>query len=145
MNYSFKLTQRILIPLLVLLMGGIFHPQSALAQTNQVQSQDVVEWEPLARIDQNKPVRIEIKNTTPEPLEYVVTTQTNFRTLAPGDKVQLNSLPLPTFLNINATRSVGVKYLISVDKNVVKVELKLTSGQGDTTLNIDDKGAIYLY
>jgi hypothetical protein len=110
-----------------------------------VQSQDVVRWEPLARINLEKPFTIEISNSTNETLEYLVTTQTNFRSITPGQKVQLNSLPLPVFLNINATRPIGVKYRLSVDRNIVKVDLKLTPGQGDTTLNIDDKGAIYLY
>jgi biopolymer transport protein ExbD len=111
----------------------------------QVQSEDVVQWEPLARIKLDQPFQVEIKNTTPESLDYVVSTQTNFRTIAPGETVTMNSLKLPLFLNINAQRSTGVKYLLSVAENRVKVSLKLTPGQGDTTLNIDDKGAIYLY
>ncbi len=119
--------------------------QNASVQNSPVQSQDVVQWEPLARIKLDQPFQIEISNTTPEALEYLVTTQTNFRTIGPGETVKLKSLKLPVFLNINAKRSVGVKYRLSVEGNIVKVGLKLTSGQGDTTLNIDDKGAIYLY
>jgi hypothetical protein len=110
-----------------------------------VQSQDVVQWEPLARIKLDQPFQVEVKNTTSETLDYLVSTQTNFRSIAPGETVVMNSLKLPLFLNINAQRSTGVKYLLSVEENRVKVSLKLTPGQGDTTLNIDDKGAIYLY
>jgi hypothetical protein len=133
-------------------LGGVLviaAPSGAIAApiipAPQVQSEDVVQWEPLARIKLDQPFQVEVKNTTPESLDYVVSTQTNFRTIAPGETVTMNSLKLPLFLNINAQRSVGVKYLLSVEKNRVKVGLKLTPSQGDTTLNIDDKGAIYLY
>jgi hypothetical protein len=128
-----------------LLVSASFSLPTIAATGETVQSQDVVRWEPLARVNLEKPFKIEISNSTNETLEYLVTTQTNFRSIAPGEKVQLNSLPLPVFLNINATRAIGVKYRLSVERNIVKVDLKLTGGQGDTTLNIDDKGAIYLY
>jgi hypothetical protein len=130
-----------------LLLGGLSHLPPAIAKDmpTKVESQDVVRWEPLARVDLGKPFTIEMKNSTSERLEYLITTHTNFRSIAPGETVKLSSLTLPLFLNINATRTVGVKYLLSVERNTVKVELRLTGGQGDTTLNIDDKGAIYLY
>jgi hypothetical protein len=38
-----------------------------------------------------------------------------------------------------------VKYGLTAKRNRVVLELKIAPGQGDTTLNIDDKGAIYLY
>jgi hypothetical protein len=110
-----------------------------------IESKDVVRWEPLARVKPEKPVAVVLHNTTREPLEYIITTHTNFRTLAPGQKVILRDFALPTFVNINATRSIGVKYGLKVKGNKVLVDLRLTPGQGDTTLNIDDKGAIYLY
>jgi hypothetical protein len=130
-----------------LLFGGLSQLPPAIAKDMpaKVESQDVVQWEPLARVDVGKPFTIELKNTTAEQLEYLITTHTNFRSIAPGETVKLSRLTLPLFLNINATRSVGVKYLLSVERNTVKVELRLTGGQGDTTLNVDDKGAIYLY
>jgi hypothetical protein len=137
-----KLSLGLGVILLITAPSGVI---AAPISSPQVQSEDVVRWEPLARIKLDQPFQVEVKNTTPETLDYLVSTQTNFRTIAPGETVVMNSLSLPLFLNINAQRSTGVKYLLSVEENRVKVSLKLTAGQGDTTLNIDDKGAIYLY
>jgi hypothetical protein len=127
---------------------------SALAQTEdtkvenlspKVYSEDSVRWEPLGRVDPAKPVSVELINRTNEPLEYLITTHTNFRILEPGARITLRNFELPTFINVNATRSVGVKYGLTAKRNRVVLELKIAPGQGDTTLNIDDKGAIYLY
>jgi hypothetical protein len=110
-----------------------------------IESETSVKWVPLARINQAKPVTIELHNKTAEPLEYLITTHTDFRILAPGATVSLIVSDFPTFLNVNAQRSVGVKYQLNVKDNNIKVDLNLTNGQGDTTLNIHDLGAIYLY
>jgi hypothetical protein len=110
-----------------------------------IQSETSVQWVPLARINPANPVTIALHNKTAEPLEYLLTTHTDFRTLAPGETVSLILTDVPTFLNINAKRSVGVKYGLKINGNTVMVDLNLTSGQGDTTLNVHETGAIYLY
>ncbi|NJN49116.1 MAG: hypothetical protein HC805_04145 [Alkalinema sp. RL_2_19] len=110
-----------------------------------IQSQKSIEWIPLARINPAQPVTIELNNTSNDELEYLITTHTNFRTLAPGQKASIIVTDFPAFVNINAKRSVGVKYLMRVQGNKIMVDLKLTTGQGDTTLNIHEQGAIYLY
>jgi hypothetical protein len=139
--------------------AGVALAQTELAQTKLAQvedakvetllpkaySEDSVRWEPLGRVNPEKPVTVELINRTQEPLEYLITTHTNFRTLEPGGSIKLSNFVLPSFININATRSVGVKYGLTAKRNRVIVELKIAPGQGDTTLNIDDKGAIYLY
>jgi hypothetical protein len=110
-----------------------------------IESETSVKWVPLARINQAKPVTIELRNKTAEPLEYLITTHTDFRILAPGATVNLIVSDFPTFVNVNAQRSVGVKYGLNVEGNMIKVDLNLTAGQGDTTLNIHELGAVYLY
>ncbi|MBE9032048.1 hypothetical protein IQ266_20120 [filamentous cyanobacterium LEGE 11480] len=110
-----------------------------------IQSKTSIDWVPLARINPEKPVTIELNNKTQEELEYLITTHTNFRTLAPGQTASVIVTDFPAFLNINAKRSIGVKYLMRVSQNKVKLDLNITGGQGDTTLNIHEKGAIYLY
>ncbi len=133
-----------------LLVASCGLPSTASAQSvtdtpTPIESKTVVEWVPLARIDAVKPVTIELHNKTTESLEYLITTHTNFRTLAPGQTVSLIVTDLPSFININATRSVGVKYQLNVKANKIMVDLRPTSGQGDTTLYIHDRGGVYLY
>jgi hypothetical protein len=135
-----------------LLLGGAVLGLMPIAQAGQLapdptllESELSVKWVPLARINQAKPVTIELHNKTSEPLEYLITTHTDFRTLAPGETVSLIVSDFPTFVNVNAKRSVGVKYGLNVKGNKISVDLNLTAGQGDTTLNIHDEGAIYLY
>lgn len=121
-------------------------PATAAPQDKGViQSKTTIEWVPLARVNPSKPVTIVLNNQTNETMEYLITTHTNFRTLAPGQQASLIVTNLPSFVNINATRSVGVKYFLKVKDNTITADLKLTPGQGDTTLNIHEQGAIYLY
>jgi hypothetical protein len=115
------------------------------AEPSLIESEMSVKWEPLARINQAKPVTIALHNKTAEPLEYLITTHTDFRTIAPGETVTIQVTDFPSFVNINAKRSVGLKYGLKVNGNKISVDLNLTSGQGDTTLNIHDLGAVYLY
>jgi hypothetical protein len=134
------------------LLGGAVLGLMPIAQAGQLapdstllESELSVKWVPLARINQAKPVTIELHNKTAEPLEYLITTHTDFRTIAPGETVTIQVTDFPSFVNINAKRSVGLKYGLKVNGNKISVDLNLTGGQGDTTLNIHDLGAVYLY
>lgn len=132
------------------LAGCLLLPHAASAkplsdEPSPIESEMSVQWVPLARINQAKPVTIELHNKTAEPLEYLITTHTDFRTIAPGETATVIVTDFPTFVNVNAKRSVGVKYGLNVKGNKIMVDLKLTAGQGDTTLNIHDLGAVYLY
>lgn len=124
-------------------------PAAAAPETStRVQSEVSVKWEPLARIQNPKQsVTIELNNQTQETLEYLITTRTDFRTLASGQKTRLivEASKLPVFLNINATSSTEVKYLLKVTGNTVMVDLQPTDGPGDTTLNIQETGGIFVY
>ncbi|MBD2329516.1 hypothetical protein [Alkalinema sp. FACHB-956] len=105
-------------------------------------------WVPAARVDIQKPAKIQLVNKTPETLEYLITTHTNFRRLAPGQTVTLSDFQPPVFININSLRDSGnVEYSVTVDKktNTATVDIKPTIGQGNRTLNLDKTGAIYLY
>jgi hypothetical protein len=122
--------------------------EPSLTVTDQpavIESEMSVKWEPIARINQAKPVTITLHNKTAEPLEYLITTHTDFRTIAPGATVSIQITEFPSFVNINAQRSVGVKYGLKVNGNKIDIDLNLTDGQGDTTLNIHELGAVYLY
>jgi hypothetical protein len=108
---------------------------------------ETLKWIPIARVDPAVATEIKLTNRTREPLEYLITTRTDFRTLQPGESVKLLNSELPMFLNVNAKRSVSLAYAVKVEgKRRIVVDVAFsTSSQNDTTLNVDTTGAIYLY
>ncbi|MGK7872148.1 MAG: hypothetical protein AB4426_02170 [Xenococcaceae cyanobacterium] len=113
-------------------------------------------WQPVARVDLNRPLEIKLINQTPLVLEYDLTTnrQVSPQQLLPEKTAVLKELPLPAYLLINAESSnsqsplVNLKYEVAVtDDNVVTVKIKEISDDipGDTTLNLHETGAIYIY
>ncbi|MGI0491969.1 hypothetical protein ACN4EG_09160 [Alkalinema pantanalense CENA528] len=119
-----------------------------MTKTKEAEKSNEEFWVPAARVDLQKPAKIQLINKTQETLEYLITTHTNFRRLAPGQSVMLSDFQPPVFVNINSLRDSGnVEYSVTVDKssNVANVEIKPTIGQGNRTLNLDKTGAIYLY
>ncbi|MEB3291654.1 MAG: hypothetical protein VKJ24_00700 [Synechococcales bacterium] len=140
------------LALLTLVGSPAIIPVSALSAEPQRLAQaepntDAAFWVPTAWFDEAKPVRVQIMNKTGETLEYLITTHTNFRRLEPGQSVTLSELSLPTFLNINPLRDTNIDYSITVNRktNTIIAEVKLTGGQGDRTLHLDEKGAVYAY
>jgi hypothetical protein len=108
---------------------------------------ETLKWIPIARVDPAVSTEIKLTNRTREPLEYLITTHTDFRTLQPGESVKLLNSELPMFLNVNGKRSVPLAYAVKVEgKRRIVVDVAFsTSSQNDTTLNVDTTGAIYLY
>jgi hypothetical protein len=108
---------------------------------------ETLKWIPIARVDPSLETEIKLTNRTREPLEFLITTHTDFRTLQPGETVKLLNSELPMFLNVNAKRSVPLAYTVKVEgKRRIMVDVAFsTSSQNDTTLNVDTTGAIYLY
>jgi serine/threonine-protein kinase len=104
-------------------------------------------FQPVARVDPSKPIRVQIVNKASEPVEYILTTQTGFRQLAPGQTAQLNGLSLPTYLNINPTRDrSAVRYSVSTGKdNTAIIEVYPGEINGFHSVNIDRAGGIYIY
>ncbi|NJM46808.1 MAG: hypothetical protein HC860_12175 [Alkalinema sp. RU_4_3] len=108
---------------------------------------ETLKWIPIARVDPALETEIKLTNRTREPLEFLITTHTDFRTLQPGETVKLLNTELPMFLNVNAKRSVPLAYSVKVEgKRRIVVDVAFSSSsQNDTTLNVDTTGAIYLY
>ncbi len=105
-------------------------------------------WVPAARLDSSKPQRITIINTAGIPLEYLVTTHTDFRILDADKSVTLSNIDTPLFLNINPKESdYLIKYSVSVDKktNTLMVMVTLTNSEDNRALNVNETGAVYLY
>jgi hypothetical protein len=105
-------------------------------------------WVPAARLATDKPQRIEVNNNTGVTLEYLITTHTDFRTLAPGKSVTLTNFSTPMFLNINPQESnylVAYKVSVNAKTNTLIVNITLTRNPDNRTLNLDETGAVYLY
>jgi serine/threonine-protein kinase len=106
-------------------------------------------WQPIARINPQKPYQVHLVNQTGIELEYSSTTN-EFppRRLAASNRTVLTQLPLPIYLLINPVDSrFNLKYNVSVANNVVKIKVSQLSEDrpGSTTVNIQETGGIYIY
>lgn len=106
-------------------------------------------WQPIARINPQKPYRVHLLNQTGVELEYSSTTN-EFppRRLAAGNTTTLTQLPLPIYLLISSVDSrFNLKYNVSAINNVVTIKvLQLPEDRpGSTTVNIQETGGIYVY
>lgn len=106
-------------------------------------------WQPIARINPQKPYTVRIKNQTTVVIEYA-STSNEFppRTLQPGASGTLTKLPLPIYLLISSTDATfRVKYTVTASQNVVTINVQQLAGSspGNTTINIQETGGIYAY
>ncbi len=135
-------------------MGIGFEPATAKPMTDiptmteRPAQEDGKFWVPVARLKTDKPQRITVHNKTRVVLEYLITTHTDFRVLEAGQSATLRNVETPLFLNINTQESsYRVKYTVAVDPktNTLNVNVTLTNGEDNRTLNLNETGAVYLY
>jgi hypothetical protein len=120
----------------------------AAGKAGEAVTADAPFWVPAARLATDKPQRIEVNNKTGVTLEYLITTHTDFRTLAPGKSVTLTNFTTPVFVNINPQESnylVAYKVSVNTKTNTLVVNVTLTNNLDNRTLNLDETGAVYLY
>ncbi|MGC8710784.1 MAG: hypothetical protein ACP5RH_00170 [Leptodesmis sp.] len=106
-------------------------------------------WQPIARINPQKPYQVHLVNQTGIELEYSSTTN-EFppRRLAAGNRTVLTQLPLPIYLLISPVDSrFNLKYSVSAANNVVTIKVSQLPEDrpGSTTVNIQETGGIYVY
>lgn len=106
-------------------------------------------WQPIARINPQKPYQVHLINQTGIELEYSSTTsEFSPRRLASGNSTVLTQLPLPIYLLITPVDSrFNLKYSISAANNAITIKVsQLPEGRpGSTTVNIQETGGIYVY
>lgn len=128
---------------------------SVLAQDPPASTYKPGFWQPKARVDVRRPIEIKLVNETNINLEYDLTAnieQKPERLLA-GKTSILKGLSVPAYLLINPDSSIAnassfnLKYDVSTTNNLVTVKIKKVSSDnpGDTTLNLHETGAIYIY
>ncbi|MGQ9871549.1 hypothetical protein [Leptodesmis sp.] len=129
-------------------------PGLPILPTIQVHAQSVANsqaypWQPIARINPQKPYQVHLVNQTGIELEYSSTTN-EFppRRLASGNRTALTQLPLPIYLLISPVDSrFNLKYSVSAANNVVTIKISQLpeNRPGSTTVNIQETGGIYVY
>jgi hypothetical protein len=105
-------------------------------------------WQPVALINPAQPWGIRLTNTTDITLEYSVTTSDTPRPLEPGESATLSDLVLPVYLLINPlSADTSLEFILTVEGDVVKVGVGTRDSvtPGDTTVNINEQGGIYIY
>jgi serine/threonine protein kinase len=111
-------------------------------------------WQPVARINPKNPFKVKIVNQTKDVIEYAVTTN-EFppRQLYANENTTLTYIPLDANLLINSLAQTdkefasSLEFEVSAANNVITVTIRPGDGSdaGDSTLNIDNKGAIYIF
>ena len=146
---------KILTTAALLVTANLIISVPVLAQDPPARTYQPGFWQPVARVNINLPIAIKLINQTEVVLEYSLTTnEAPPRQLLPRNTAVLREIPLPAYVLINPTGSnpdssrVYLKYEVAVgDDNLVTVEIRQISDDipGNTTLNIQESGAIYLY
>lgn len=126
-------------------------PLSSAIATKAIPSQAVAAspWEPIARINPRKPFQVQLDNQAGTTLEYASTTnEFSPRRLASGGTTVLNRLPLPVYLLISPINPrFNLKYRVSVNQNSVYIRVQQLpeNRPGNTTINIQETGGIFVY
>lgn len=115
-------------------------------------------WQPVARVDVNRPVEIQIINQTQIPLEYDLTANItpSAQQIMVGETTTLNNVSMPIYLLIYRSSkaspavpgSLNLKYDVSVnDNNTVTITVTQVDENtpGYSTFNLNKQGAIYIY
>jgi hypothetical protein len=112
-------------------------------------------WQPVARVNIRRPIEIKLINQTDIPLEYDLTTNQDIapKPISPGDTAIIKEFPIPAYILINPkagtpdTPTFNLKFAVSAINNVVTVGIQKVGEEipGNTTLNLHETGALYIY
>lgn len=109
-------------------------------------------WQPIARINPQKPYEIQVVNQTSGTLEFASTTnEFSPRKLQAGASTTLKYLPVSIYLLISPIDAAfNVRYSVFTDQpNKITVKIQpLPEGRiggGHSTVNIQANGGIYVY
>ncbi|MGB3535142.1 MAG: hypothetical protein WBA13_16715 [Microcoleaceae cyanobacterium] len=127
----------------------IFHSNS-LAQNPPAETYSPGFWQPVARVNPEAAIQVNIINRSGVNLEYSLTTEEmNIRRVAAGKTGKLTDLPKDAYILINPTSTgqVSLKFNIAVtEDNTVNIRVRQsTDPSGESTVNIQSNGGIYQY
>jgi hypothetical protein len=127
-----------------------------IAQTPPANTYQPGFWQPAARLDVSRPITIKLINETDVTLNYDLTTNIDSapENLEPGKEATFKGFVLPAYLLINPATSLSdpsefnLHYKVVVNSDnavIVKIHKVGTEKPRNTTLNIHETGAIYIY
>jgi hypothetical protein len=142
------------VPLLVAL--ALLVPSHLPAQVPPASTYQPGPWQPVARVELNRPVRIKIVNDTEIDLDYDLSAniESSPRRLPPGGSTTLQGFTIPAYILINRSESASgrsaANLLFTVEVGadnvaVVTVTTAPLDTPGYTTFNLNKSGAIYVY
>ncbi len=106
-------------------------------------------WQPVARVNPDAPIFVNLINQTDITLEYSLTTY-GFKPqfISSGETAQLTNLPQDAYILINpVSAQISLKYDINLaDGNIINVTVQPSPDfSGESTINIQSNGAVYKY
>ena len=133
--------------LLLTLSLPLFSP--SLVNASSMQRVVAATWQPVARIDPQKNYRVQLTNQAGIVVEYA-STSNEFppRKLQPNQSTTITQLPLPIYLLISpVSPRFNLKYSVSAANNIVQVKIQRLPEKvpGNTTINIQESGGIFVY
>lgn len=152
------MTQKRLIKAIFLATLSLTIPASLTAQNPPASTYQPGFWQPKARVDLNRPVAIKLINGTNMMLDYDLTSniEPSPEQISPGNTAILKGFALPAYILINPTDAKAnpnasppnLKYDVEVSQNneiLVKIRKVDRDTPGDSTLNLNEAGAVYIY
>lgn len=142
------------ISLLVTL--GLSFPVSVPARTPPATTYQPGPWQPIARVDVKRPVRIKIVNNTDINLDYDLSANIDSspQRIPPGESTTLQDFTIPAYILINRSESpssrdvANLLFTVEVSADNIAIVTVTKTGQGEpgyTTFNLNRQGAIYIY
>jgi hypothetical protein len=141
-------------------MGAIATTPLVMAQGNQpapTEPQQNDRRTAIAKVNPNQPIQIRVINQATVPVVASIVPTVGDRPVAPGKSVTFGRLhtrylSLPMDLQVSLTKTpdpakpIGVSLEVRTSGNEILVGVKTTSsGNSAQTINVDQKGLIYLY
>ncbi|NJR20055.1 MAG: hypothetical protein HC777_00075, partial [Hyphomonadaceae bacterium] len=112
-------------------------------------------WQPVARINPKHPFKIKLVNQTNAAIEYALTTnEFSPRKLSSKESAILTYVPLDGYLLINSTQTspneevpTSLQFEVTVSGNIATVSIRQEKSDrpADSTINVNQSGAIYIF
>lgn len=106
-------------------------------------------WQPVARVNSEANIQVNIINQTGVSLDYSLTTgEIEIRQVAAGNTAQLTNLPEDAYILINPKASqFSLQFEINVtEESIVNITVQQSADpSGESTVNIQSNGGIYKY
>jgi serine/threonine-protein kinase len=121
----------------------------SIAQNPPAETYQPGPWQPVARVNPEANIQVNIINQTGVSLDYSLTTgEIEIRQVTAGNTAELTSLPEDAYILINPKASqFSIKFDIKVTgDNIVNINVQQSDDpSGESTVNIQPNGGIYQY